>query len=103
MALFGERSETLTNESQLRFWYILYILYMAKFKEVHSTSNVNFSTGARNLGQMIWNNARKRRENGKELQTQYGIDVPVRFSKVSQVHLFFSDGGKLTSLMHCSS
>ncbi len=31
--LLGKRSETLTNESQLRFWYIyIYIYNMAKFK-----------------------------------------------------------------------
>ena len=29
----GERSEALTNESQLRFWYYI---YMAKFKEVNA-------------------------------------------------------------------
>ncbi len=32
--LLGELSETLTNESQLRFWCIY--IYMAKFKEVNA-------------------------------------------------------------------
>ncbi len=56
---FSDPSETLTNESQLRFVYIYYIyniIYMAKLKEVNEypprrlLKNVYISAGTINLG-----------------------------------------------------
>ncbi len=60
MALLGKRRETLTNESQLRFWYTCIYIYIYVWQSskrsmcVHPRrllKNVSISTGAKNSGQ----------------------------------------------------
>ncbi len=66
--------------------------------------NVNISTGAKNSGQKDFEiMLGKEKKMAKSYGHSMGETCQLSFPKLTKCIYFFSDGGKLTSLMHCSS